>query len=183
MKISALSLRQLIEIGPWLGAGILTAIAALVIGMRAYDISTARSDLNALLQRTGEAKSLRDRLRSEAHADVNPVLEILPQRSLAFGLRQRIEHAGSGFAQIFQLQVLERQKSEGYDLNGFWLAAQLPARELERWLFNMGRLPPNLLIDRVEVRMASPSPMPVEARLLAATLSGRVIVDDQLRKP
>ncbi len=183
MKMPPFSIRRLVGIAPWLGVGLLAALAVLVIGLRAYDTFAARSDLNALLKRIGEAKSLRDKLKLEVSADANPSLPILPQRSLAVGLRQRIEQAGPGFAQIVQLQLSARQKSDGYDLNGFSLAAQLSAREFERWLFNMERLPPNLLVDRVEVRMATPPAIPVEARLLAVTLSGRVMVDDQIRKP
>lgn len=174
--------QQLARLAPWFGLGLVGVAAMLTIGRQSFDVAAARSDMNTLEQRLAEGRNLRDRLKSEVDLATTPILQASPQRSLAAALRQRIEQSGLGFVQIVQLQLLERRKAERFELNSFNLTVQLPARELERWLYNLERMPPVLLLDRVEVRLATPPTAPVEARTLQVTVNGQAIVDDQNAK-
>lgn len=182
-RLSLPSTRELARAGPWLGGGLLILVALLAIGLKASEIASARSDLDSAMQRLIEARSLRSQLKSETDPTTAPILQASPQRPLAAALRQRVEQSGPGFLQIVQLQILERRKAERFDVGAFSLTVQLPARELERWLFNLERLAPAMLIERVDVRLATPQAVPTESRMLQVAVNGRAIVDDHNSRP
>lgn len=182
-RLSLPSTKELVRVGPWLGGGLLISLAMLVMGLQASEIASARSDLDSAMQRLFEARSLRSQLKSEIDPATAPILQASPQRPLAAALRQRVEQSGPGLVQIVQLQILERRKAERLEVSAFSLTVQLPARELERWLFNLERLPPAMLIDRVDVRLATPQAVPTESRMLQVAVNGRALVDDQNSRP
>lgn len=177
------STKELVRIGPWLCGGLLLFVALLTIGLKASEIASARSDLASVAQRLIEGRSLRSQLKSEIDLAAVPFLQASQQRPLAAALRQRVEQSGPGFVQIAQLQLLERRKAERFDISAFSLTVQLPARELEHWLFNLERLPPAMLIDRVDIRLATPQAVPAASRMLQVAVNGRAIVDDQNSRP
>lgn len=177
------SIKELAPIAPWLGGGLLIFVALLTIGLKASENASARSDLASAVQRLSEARSLQTQLKSQIDPAAAPLLQESQQRPLAAALRQRMEQSGPGIVQIAQLQLLERRKTDRFDINAFSLTVQLPARELERWLLNLERVQPAVLIDRVDVRLASPQAVPTEPRMLQVAVNGRAIVDDQNARP
>lgn len=181
--VSTPKLKRLARSWPWLGGCTLVLVAVLMLGLQASNVASERSDLDSLMQRLVQGRLLRDQLKAEGDPAKAPIIHVSPQRSLAASLRQRVEQAGPGLVQVAQLQLLERRKGERFDLNVFNLTAQLPARELDRWLFNLEHLSPELLIDRAEVRLATSPLAPIETRMLQIVINGRVIVDDQNAKP
>jgi hypothetical protein len=177
------STKTLVRVAPWLGGGLLILVAMLVIGLKASQIASARSDLDSAMQRLTEARSLRFRLKSEIDPTTAPILQASPRRPLAAAIRQRVEQSGPGFVQIAQLQLLERRRTDRFEVSALSLTVQLPARELERWLLNLERVQPAVLVDRVDVRLASPQAVPTDSRMLQVTVNGRAIVDEQNARP
>lgn len=174
---------ELVCAAAWLGSGLLTLIAVLAIGLKASEIASARSDFGSAMQRLIEARNLRSQLKSEIDPATAPMFQASPQRPLAAALRQCVEQSGLGFVQIVQLQILERRKAERFEVSVFSLTVRLPARELERWLFNLERQPPAKLIDRVDVSLVTPQAAPAESRMLQIAVDGRVLVDDENSRP
>lgn len=177
------STKKLTWIAPWLCGGLLILVAALATGFKASEIASARSDLASAAQRLIEARTLHTQLKSQMDPATAPFLQASQQRPLAAALRQRVEQSSPSPVQIAQLQLLERRKTDRFDISAFSLTVQLPARELERWLLNLERVQPTMLIDRVEVRLASPQAAPAESRMLQVAVNGRAIVDDQNARP
>ncbi|MGX1788167.1 GspMb/PilO family protein [Bosea sp. NPDC055332] len=182
-RFSLPSAKEILRAGPWLGSGLLILVAVLGIGFKALEIASERSDFDSVTQRLIQARTLRTQLKSENDPTTMPFIQPSPQRPLATALRQRLEQSGTGSGQIAQLQLLERRQAERFDISAFSSTIQLSARELERWLFNLERLPPAMLIDRVDVRLATPQAVPTESRMLQVTVNGRAIVDDQNPRP
>lgn len=182
-RFALLQTKELVRIGPWLGSGLLIIVALLMIGSKASEIASARSDRASAVQRLIEARSLRGQLKSQIDPATEPFLQATQQRPIAAALRQRMEQSGPGFVQITQMQVLDRRKAERFEISTFSLTVQLPARELERWLLNLERFPPAMLIDRIDIRLATPQAVPTESRMLQVAVNGRAIIDDQNARP
>jgi hypothetical protein len=137
---------------PWLALGCVVVVMTAQIGLRWHENRTEAQDLAALKERLSNAASSRDRLARQLNESAALFAVSSNAGDSALKLRQRLERAGSGYAQLLQLRQTTKSKSESTELTSFAANVRLPETELEKWLHQLEKVEPRLVIDGAEAR-------------------------------